>query len=135
MAAMVTSVANRRGVSNRLPRARLIRTPSPDSPPAHSPMMAPITASVAPTRMPAKIEGSAPGISSRVSTWSGDARNTRPTSSSWMSTDLTPTMVATAIGKKTMSAQMMTLDRSPVPNQSAIKGASARIGVACAATR
>ena len=45
-----------------------------------------------------------------------------------MSTDLTPTMVATAIGKKTMSAQMMTLDRSPVPNQSAIKGASARIG-------
>ena len=44
-------------------------------------------------------------------------------------------MVATAIGKKTISAQMMTLETSPVPNQSAMSGASARMGVACAATR
>ncbi len=45
-----------------------------------------------------------------------------------------PTIVATAIGKKTIRAQMRTLLPRPLPNQSAISGASARIGVACAAT-
>src|SRR5947207_827097 len=104
---MVTRVAKSRGVSNRLPRARLISTPSPDSPPAHSPMIAPTTASVAPTRMPPKIEGRAPGISSRVSTWNGVARKTLPTSSSCRSTERTPTMV----GVRSVDRQLLEVGR------------------------
>ena len=46
-----------------------------------------------------------------------------------------PTIVATATGKNTISAQMTTLPASPGPNHRAISGARARIGVACAATR
>ena len=46
------------GVSKSEPRARLISTPRPRSAPAHSPTMAPMTASVTPTRMPPRICGS-----------------------------------------------------------------------------
>ena len=46
-----------------------------------------------------------------------------------------PTIVETATGKKTISAQIATFDSRPVPNHSASSGARARIGVACAATR
>jgi hypothetical protein len=43
-------------------------------------------------------------------------------------------MVAMAIGKKTISAQMTTRASSPPPNQMSSSGASARIGTAWAAT-
>ena len=46
-----------------------------------------------------------------------------------------PTIVATATGKNTMSAQMRTLPSSPGPNHNAMSGARARMGVAWAATR
>ena len=45
-----------------------------------------------------------------------------------------PTIVAIVIGKKTMSAQTTTRAESPPPNQMSSSGASARIGIACAAT-
>ena len=43
-------------------------------------------------------------------------------------------MVAMAIGKNTMSAQITTRASSPPPNQMSSSGARARIGTACAAT-
>ena len=61
MSATVSSVANISGKSNRQPRARLMSTPRPLSAPAHSPTMAPMTASVTPTRMPPRIWGVAAG--------------------------------------------------------------------------
>jgi hypothetical protein len=79
--------------------------------------------------------GRAAGISSVVRTWRRVARSDRPSSSSPASTERMPTIVATATGKKTISAQMTTLPGSPGPNHSAMSGARARIGVACAATR
>ena len=45
------------------------------------------------------------------------------------------TIVLTATGKKTMSATMTEWAKSPLPNHSAMSGASARIGTAWAATR
>ena len=51
------------------------------------------------------------------------------------STERMPTIVATATGKNTISAQMTTLPSSPGPNHRAMSGARARIGVAWAATR
>jgi len=62
------------------------------------------------------------------------ARRLRPSSSSPASTERIPTIVAIAIGKKTISAQITTLLVSPGPNQSARTGDRARIGVAWAAT-
>ena len=61
--AISTSVANRSGMSNRLPRARLIRTPRPSSPPVHSATIAPTTARVIPIRRPPTMPGRAAGIS------------------------------------------------------------------------
>ena len=46
-----------------------------------------------------------------------------------------PTIVATATGKNTMRPQITTLLTRPGPNHNASNGASARIGVAWAATR
>ena len=66
------------------------------------------------------------------------ARRWRPgcasISSSSGSVERMPTMVAMAIGKKTISAQTRTRAGSPPPNQMSSSGASARIGTACAAT-
>ena len=123
------------GMSNREPRAMLIRTPRPDSPPAHSPTMAPITASVMPTRSPPRIAGSAAGTSTRVIVCQLVARKLRAISSSRGSTDRMPTIVATATGKNTISVQITSLDGSPLPNHRTMSGASARTGVAWAATR
>ena len=44
-------------------------------------------------------------------------------------------MVLTATGKKSMSATMTEWANNPLPNHSAMSGASARIGTAWAATR
>ena len=63
------------------------------------------------------------------------ARKLLAISSSRGSTDRMPTMVATATGKNTIRVVITSLLASPVPNHSAISGASARIGVAWAATR
>ena len=130
----MTSVANISGMSKSEPRARLTSTPRPRSAPAHSPTIAPTTASVTPTRNPPRIDGSAAGTSSVVSTWRRVARNERAISSSPASTDRIPTIVETAIGKNTIRAQMTTLLVRPGPNHSASSGARARIGVAWAAT-
>ena len=123
------------GMSNREPRATLISTPRPVSPPAHSATMAPITASVTPTRIPPRIAGNAAGTSTRVTTCQPVARKLRAISSRRGSTDRMPTIVATATGKNTISVVMTSFDASPVPNHRAISGARARIGVAWAATR
>src|SRR5207253_2106790 len=93
-----------------LPRARLMRTPRPCSPPAHSPTMAPMTASVTPTLKPPRIDGKAPGISTLDSTCAGRARKARHISRRSASTDRMPTIVATAIGKNTIRLQMITFD-------------------------
>ena len=76
----------------------------------------------------------AAGTSRVTRIWRRVARNERAISSSPASTDRIPTIVETAIGKKTMSPQITTLLVSPGPNHSASSGASARIGVAWAAT-
>ena len=123
------------GISNSDPRARLMSTPRPRSAPAHSATIAPTTASVTPTRIPPRIDGSAAGISSVVRIWRRVARSDRPSSSSPASTDRIPTIVATATGKNTISEQMTTLPARPGPNHKAMSGARARIGVAWAATR
>ena len=96
--------------------------------------MAPTTASVMAMRRPPRIVGSAAGISMVASSWRRVARRLRPSSTSRGSMERRPTVVATTIGKKQMRAQMSTLDSSPLPNQSTISGARARIGVAWAAT-
>ncbi len=88
-----------------------------------------------PTRIPPRIDGRAAGISSVVRICRRVARSERPSSRSRASTERIPTIVAIATGKKTISAQMTTLPRSPGPNHRAMSGARARIGVACAATR
>ena len=68
--AMVRSVANISGMSKSDPRARLMRTAEAAcSAPAHSPTIAPTTASVTPTRRPPKMFGRAAGISSVVRIW------------------------------------------------------------------
>ncbi len=83
--AMVMSVANNNAVSNKLPRARLMRTPSPRSAPAHSATIAPTTASVTPTRKPPRICGRAPGISNVHRICRRDARRLRASSISFAS--------------------------------------------------
>jgi hypothetical protein len=90
---------------------------------------------VTPTRIPPRIEGRAAGISSVMKIWRGVARRLLPSSSNPASTDRIPTIVATATGKNTMSAQMTILPVRPSGNHRAISGARARIGVAWAATR
>jgi len=70
----------------------------------------------------------------RVSRCHRVVRRLRPSSMSLGSTERMPTIVPTAMGKKQMSAQMSTRLPRPVPNHSAMRGAKARIGVACAAT-
>ena len=113
----------------------LIRTPRPFSPPAHSPTIAPITASVTPTRIPPRIAGRAAGTSTRATICQPVARKLRAISSSRGSTLRMPTIVATATGKKTISVVITSLDDSPLPNHRTMSGASARTGVAWAATR
>jgi len=78
--------------------------------------------------------GSADGISSRVMSCRGVAPSERSISASSGSVERMPTMVAIAIGKKTISAQMTTRASRPPPNQMSSSGARARIGTACAAT-
>jgi len=78
--------------------------------------------------------GSADGISSRVMSCRGVAPSERSISASSGSVERMPTMVAMAIGKKTISAQIRTRASRPPPNQMSSSGASARIGTACAAT-
>jgi hypothetical protein len=96
---MVMSVANMSGMSNMLPRARLMSTPRPWSPPAHSATMAPTTASVAPMRSPPMIWGSAEGTSMCRRSCQRLARRLRPSSTRRGSTERMPTMVPTAMGK------------------------------------
>ena len=79
--------------------------------------------------------GRAAGISSVVRIWRLVARRLRPSSIRRGSTDRIPTIVAMATGKKTINEQMTALLRTPVPNQTTRRGARARIGTACAATR
>ena len=124
----VASVANMSGMSNRDPRATLMSTPRPRSPPAHSATIAPMTASVTPTRIPPRIAGSAAGISTGRTTCAFVARNDRAISISRGSTERRPTIVATATGKNTISVVMTSLLGRPVPNHRAMSGASARIG-------
>jgi hypothetical protein len=50
------------------------------------------------------------------------------------STERTPTMVLTSIGKKMVSAQTRILLSRPVPNQITSNGARATIGTDCEAT-
>ena len=113
----------------------LMSTPRPFSPPAHSATIAPMTASVMPTRMPPRIAGSAAGISTWLTTCQDVARYARAISSRRGSTDRMPTIVATATGKKTMSVVITSLETRPDPNHSTISGARASTGVAWAATR
>ena len=106
MTASVTSATNMSGVSNSPWSAMLMRMPRPTLAPAHSATTAPMTASVTPTRRPPKITGSAHGMSR----WRTRKRSPAPidakSSTSAGSTERTPTMVAIAIGKKTMRAQI-----------------------------
>ena len=95
---------------------------------------APMTASVTPTRSPPKITGSADGISSSRVRCEARAPRLRSISSSSGSAERIPTMVAMAIGKKTMSAQITTRASRPPPNQMLSNGARTRIGTAWAAT-
>ena len=122
------------GVSNSPWLAMLMSTPSPTLAPAHSATTAPMTASVTPTRSPPKMTGSADGTSSSRVRCAELAPRLRSISSSSGSADRMPTMVAIAIGKKTMSAQIATRASSPPPNQMSSSGARARIGIAWAAT-
>jgi hypothetical protein len=64
----------------------------------------------------------------------GDAPRDRSISRSSGSAERMPTMVAMAIGKKTINAQTRTRANRPPPNQMSSSGASARTGTACAAT-
>ena len=85
--------------------------------------------------MPPRIAGSAAGTSTRVMVCQPVARKLRAISIRRGSTERMPTIVATATGKNTISVQITSFDGSPVPNHSAMSGASASTGVAWAATR
>ena len=102
--------------------------------PTHSATTAPMTASVTPTRRPPKMTGRAEGSPGARCSAQRVAPSARSISSSSGSVERMPTMVAMAIGKKTISAQMRTRAGSPPPNQMSSSGASARIGTAWAAT-
>ena len=99
-------------------------------PPTHSPTIAPTTASVAPTRSPPRIDGSAAGISRVVRTCRrgraerrGRARagRDRP-SGSRPSSRSRP-------GRRRSARRSRPCARRPVPNHRASSGARARIGI------
>ena len=93
-----------------------------------------MTARVTPTRSPPKMTGSADGISSSRVRCGPEAPRERSISVSSGSVLRMPTMVAIAIGKNTINAQIATRASSPPPNQMSRSGARARIGTAWAAT-
>ena len=90
----------------------LMRTPTPVSPAdAHSATTAPMTASVTPTRRPPKITGSGRDLEQPRSLC-GASRRGCGTPHREGSVERMPTIVAIAIGKKTMSAQTTTRRRA-----------------------
>ena len=116
------------------PRPILIRKPRPRSEPTNSPTTAPITDSVAPMRTPPSSTGSAAGSSSKRNVCQRVACSERIRSCRSSGTARTPTMVLIRMGKKTIRAQISTLEDRPGPNQITSSGAMATVGTDWLAT-
>ena len=109
-------MANISGMSNRLPAGEVDQHAEALSAPAHSPTMAPTTASVTPTRMPPRIVGSAAGISRVVSDLpAGRPQRSAELEQARIDRRGSPTIVAMATGKNTISAQISDLAGEPRP--------------------
>ena len=94
-----------------------------------------MTESVAPMRNPPSRIGSAAGSSRWRRVCQRVARSEPIRSCRDLGTARTPTTVLTSTGKKTISAQISTLENMPGPNQMTISGAMATMGMACVATK
>src|SRR5690625_518620 len=92
-------------------------------------MIAPITARLVATLVPAKIEGSALGSRTRMNDRSVEAPIDRDSRIISLSIDRNPVMVSTRIGKNAMEKVIRMRGADPYPNQTTNSGASATLGM------
>src|SRR6202022_88992 len=109
--------------------AKRIRYPRPCCEAMNSPTTMPMIASVTATFMPLKMKGGGIGNRTRVRICHCDMRKERQSRSMVVSTDCSPVVVATKIGKNEIKIENVTREGVPIPSHTINNGAKAIFGI------